>query len=218
MPFLQSNLASFEESLTGKLSDIQTDMCKGKALPDFVKKAFVGNFEGTKMKIMKWGEARRSSEEIITELLVFLRNQISIKAVPPPPAPTAVDTKRLQRAAKIRAAVEHLVSPFNLSACREGGTTVTLCRWLTVEDRLRPAWPSSYFAGAPQLKKWGTTAQDVLDAAQESLDALAPLQEGDKGVRVQLLNQEGAVYVSPVDPLPEASLLKLRCPDIERAR
>ena len=217
LPFLQSNLLAFEESLSRKLSEINADMGKGKSLPPFVQEVFDGNFDRAKAKILKWGDARRAAQEIIDELLLFLRQQMSLKAETRSYPEKAVDTKRLQRAAKIRAAVEHLVSPYNLAACREGGSTVTLCQWFMVEDRLCPAWPTSYFAGAPQLKKWGTTLEDVLDAANESLEALAPLQEGDKGVRVQLLKRDEGVYVSPVEVLPEASLRKLRCPDIARA-
>ena len=211
LPFLQSDLGDFGDSL--KLSGFG----KGKVLPEVVQEVFEGDFEKAKEKMMGWGTMRRSVQDIADPLTEWAKQQMSQKPSASTFSVPSTDTKKLQRAAKIRAAVEHLVSPYNLSACRDGGTTVTTCKWFTVNERLCPAWPTSYFAGAPQLKKWGTTAEDVLDAAKESCQAQAALQEGDKGVRVQLLNQDGGIYVSPVEPLPEASLRKLRCPEIARA-
>ena len=159
-------------------------------LPEVVQEVFEGDFEKAKEKMMRWGTMRRPCKTLLIRLLngeaADVTETISQHLFMP-----STDTKKLQRAAKIRAAVEHLVSPYNLSACRDGGTTVTTCKWFTINERLCPAWPTSYFAGAPQLKKWGTTAEDVLDAAKESCQAQAALQEGDKGVRVQLLNQDG---------------------------
>lgn len=213
LPFLQS-----DESDLGDLGDLKlSGFGKGKVLPEVVQEVFEGDFEKAKEKMMRWGTMRRSVQDIADPLTEWAKQQMSQKPSASTFSMPSTDTKKLQRAAKIRAAVEHLVSPYNLSACRDGGTTVTTCKWFTINERLCPAWPTSYFAGAPQLKKWGTTAEDVLDAAKESCQAQAALQEGDKGVRVQLLNQDGGTYVSPMEPLPEASLRKLRCPDIARA-
>ena len=207
LPFLQSDLGALEDTM--KVSDP-----KGKVLPTVVQDVFEGDFEKAKNKMMAWGAIRRPINEISDQLTEWVTQQMLQKPTAPAFSVESVDTKKLQRAAKIRAAVEHLVSPYNLLACRDGGTTVTSCKWLTINDRLCPAWPPSYFAGAPQLKKWQTTMEDVLAAARESLAAQAALQEGDKGARVQLVDHEGGTYVSPVDPLPEASLKKLRCPDL----
>ena len=211
LPFLQSDLGDFGDSL--KLSGFG----KRKVLPEVVQEVFEGDFEKAKENIMGGGTMRRSVQDIADPLREFTNQQMSQKPSTSSFSVPSMDTKKLQRAAKIRAAVEHLVSPYNLSACRDGGSTVTTCKWFTINERLCPAWPTSYFAGAPQLKKWGTSAEDLLDAAKESCQAQAALQEGDKGVRVQLLNQDGGTYVSPVEPLPEASLRKLRCPDLARA-
>ncbi len=210
LSFLQSNLES-----TGKNISL-TELGKGKVLPQAVQDVFDGDFDTVKTKMMAWGDIRRPVNDIANELVEWVTEQMTQKSTVTFSV-SSVDTKKLQRAAKIRAAVEHLVSPYNLLQCRDGGATVKSCKWFMVTERLSPAWPLTYFIGAPQLKKWGTTEHDVQDAAEESCQALAALQDGDKGVRVQLLNEDGGPYVTPMEALPEACLRKLRCPDLQLA-
>ncbi|CAJ1359679.1 unnamed protein product [Effrenium voratum] len=220
LAFLRSDLNGLEESMA--LAEVGKSLGQ-KRLPALVAGAVSGSFAAAQASIAAWGAeaARRPVEELTSELTQWLDEQ---RALPASAAPAGgdEDMKRLQRAAKIRSAVEHMVSPFNLAACRETGSTVTSCRWAPKEDAegaapgaapWRPAWPLSYFCGAPQLRKWGATPQDVMEAAVESSESSASLQEGDKGVLVELLQLEDAeLLVSPKGPLPEECLRKLKCP------
>merc|ERR1712232_107990 len=145
------------------------------------------------------------------------------------PMPGRGETRNLQREAKMREAVEHLVSPANIAKCRASGSTVTNCVWLpantgessvSLEDRplRRAAWPASHFCGAPMLQKLKATEEEILEAARASHAAGIPVQGGDDGACVEVLggeDTEGQVVpylISQVDPLPDASLLKLKCP------
>eukprot|EP00439_Symbiodinium_sp_Y106_P034969 s2087_g4.t1 len=216
MPFLLGDLAGFSRCLESPLQEVAADLHKGKALPDILDKVLDRGFEAAQEKLQPFAAARRPLSDLIRDLSEWCKGELGKPCTPieasGPRAPA--DTKQLQRAAKIRAAVEHLVSPFNLESCRPNGSTVTTCVWIPASAGLRPAWPTSYFCGAPQLRKWNTTAEDVLAAARESSAAEGPLQDGDKGVRIEVIDSADGKgpFVGPVEALPEHCRTKLKCP------
>merc|ERR1712008_310570 len=117
------------------------------------------------------------------------------------------ETRRLQHEVKVRSAVEHLVSPANIAACRANGTTVTNCVWVSSpsgDDAVRPSWPASHFCGAPQLRRIFATEADVIKAVTASAVASDSLQAGETGVRIEtIVDATGMLLLSPVLPLPD---------------
>ncbi|CAE7244867.1 odh [Symbiodinium natans] len=218
LQFLLPDLSDFSRSLSISLDEVAVDMRKGKALPDAVAQVLEGPFEAAQAQLAPFAAARRPLQELIRELADWCKSERGKPCTPTeataPRKPA--DTKQLQRAAKIRAAVEHLVAPYNLESCRPNGSTVTTCVWVPTATGLRPAWPPSYFCGAPQLRKMNTTQEDVLAAARESSASEGPLQDGDKGVRIEVIesSEHPGPFVGPVDPLPEPCRVKLKCPNL----
>eukprot|EP00930_Biecheleria_cincta_P096090 TRINITY_DN87972_c0_g1_i1.p1 TRINITY_DN87972_c0_g1~~TRINITY_DN87972_c0_g1_i1.p1 ORF type:complete len:434 (-),score=67.85 TRINITY_DN87972_c0_g1_i1:76-1377(-) len=234
LPFLISDFAGIAsnvlaDDLESSLASLVAQLMKKGCLPDVVTSSMAGTFADTQAKLLPWAVLRCPANDLAEELLSWAHSEIQIAAADSSvqqwrpaevPAPSKEETKRLQREVKIRAAMEHLVSPANIASCRLNGSTVTNCVWIMVEGTLCPAWPLSHFCGAPQLRKLGVAEWEILDAARVSASAHAPLQDGLAGVKVQVVpgSLAGDLMVSPSDALPEASLMKLGCPDPKRAQ
>jgi len=241
IPFLMdSNWSSRLEGLTADkcapkgetIDHIASKVCKSGTLPDAVAALLCHSFEDTKKRLSSFAGMRRSSEELSEELTRWVASELLEQARAPVPSanapaakkPQRQETKQLQRAIKVRAAIEHLVSPANIKGCRSNGSTVSNCIWLPASQGQtghRPAWPASYFCGSPQLRRLAVSEDEVLAAAQASATAGSPLQQGDDGVCVEVLEYKEAkaktkhkAVISPLSTLPEASLSKLGCPDI----
>lgn len=225
IPFLRPAI-DWEDLLDGKMDDsfvtsISSQMKKGKGLPEFVASCLAGDLQKVQAQLLPFSALRRPLLELTEALSQWTAAQMLENSgypstpLPPVAAPSKDDTKRLQREVKIRAAVEHLIAPANISSCRASGSTVSKCLWI-LEGGVRPGWPPSYFCGAPQLKKLNVVEEEVLKAARTSAGASAALQEGADGVRVEvvLAEKSGSFLVSPIEVLPEACLLKLGRPNL----
>lgn len=198
-------------------------------LPDAVSLLLSGDFEDAKRRLQPFSTMRRSCTELSADLAQWISvvlQEASSKPTQPthvakPSVPNRQQTQQLQRAVKVRAALEHLLSPSNIAKCRANGSTVTNCVWLPATEgraRLRPAWPISHFSGSPLLRRLAVTDAEVIAAARASAGSGAPLQSGDDGVSVEVLfdgSRARTELVSPLEPLPEASLRKLQCPDFK---
>jgi len=230
MHFLREDLAD-----TVLLKNVADQLYRNQ-MPDAVRKCVQENVLSAQRQFEGFAAMRRPLEELIEELRCWITGEMEVAAatvagpsVTQAPMPGKGETRNLQREAKIRSAVEHLVSPANIAKCRASGSTVTNCVWLpvntgegctTLEDRplRRAAWPASHFCGAPMLQKLKATETEVLHAAKASHAAGIPLQAGDDGACVEVLGGEDTegqtvpYLISQVDPLPDASLLKLKCP------
>mmetsp|Transcript_14817 Transcript_14817/g.29219 ORF Transcript_14817/g.29219 Transcript_14817/m.29219 type:complete len:411 (+) Transcript_14817:62-1294(+) len=220
---------------TALLKNVANQLYKNQ-MPDAVRKCLQESVSSAQRHFEGFAAMRRPLEELVEELRLWMTGEMEVAgatvagpSVTDAPVPGKGETRNLQRQAKIRSAVEHLVSPANIAKCRASGSTVTNCVWLPVntgegwmslEDRplRRAAWPANHFCGAPMLQKLKATETEVLEAAQASHAAGIPLQAGDDGACVEVLDgedTEGQVVpylISQVDPLPEASLFKLKCP------
>lgn len=203
------------------LAQIVPEMKKAGRVPEVVASLITGTIAETQANLFFLGEPRRPPAELIQEVLQWATAEMAEatggrggpgKA---PGPPNKEERQRMQRLAKVRGAVEHLVSPANIAGCRPSGSTVSLCAWLPPGDGLRrprPAWPASYFCGSPAMRKLRVGEHDVLEAAHESSAAAAPLQQGENGVLVEVLSHGGVWYVAPVDTLPDDALWKLGQP------
>eukprot|EP00927_Polykrikos_kofoidii_P060522 TRINITY_DN55480_c0_g1_i1.p1 TRINITY_DN55480_c0_g1~~TRINITY_DN55480_c0_g1_i1.p1 ORF type:complete len:439 (+),score=68.36 TRINITY_DN55480_c0_g1_i1:117-1433(+) len=218
----------------GLLTCVAAQLRRGASVPDVVASRVGSGLQETQQRLAPFTTWRRKSSELIEEMTNWAqafseetRENSVASALPtqqplgPPPAPSKLETRAMQRLTKIRGAVEHLVSPANIAGCRANGSTVTNCVWIPVAGSptgFRPAWPASHFCGSPQLKRLSTTEEEVMAAARASASAPGALQPGADGARVELVADSNdsidnhGVLVTPVDPLPQDSLLKLRVP------
>jgi len=202
-------------------------------MPPLVEALTSGPFQKVQSELASFAGNRRDLEEVVAEMLAWIKEQESILAVFKDGVPSAgypvvasaagpskVERKQLQREVSIRAAIEHLVSPANIASCRAQGSTVKNCIWIATEPgqpQTRPAWPTSHFCGAPQLKKLGAKDAEIIQAARQSMASIDSLQEGKDGVRIEVIgHQKGGngILLSPADRLPDDCLKKLGCPGL----
>lgn len=221
--------AEGSDSKDAAIASIASKISRG-VLPHAVASLLCHGFEEVQARLQPFTTMRRQS----TELSANLAQQVTLclqekGSKSPQPAcalpanvPNRKETQQLQRVVKVRAAVEHLLSPSNIKACRATGSTVTNCVWLPAIDghsQHRPAWPVSHFCGSPLLRRLCVSDDEVIAAAHASATAGAPLQLGDDGVCVEVLSSSEAgshtrnytVLISSLEPFPEASLRKLGC-------
>lgn len=223
LPFLKPDL---EEVQADSVSIVASQM-KDKPLPKHLVSQLTDSFADVQKWLAPFAGLRRGLPELRGELQSWLTEQLpkvsaesAAEAPWPAAAPASVpsksETQRLQREVKVRSAVEHLVSPTNIRACRATGSTVANCVWVGSAESsgtMRPAWPASHFCGSPQLRKLGVTEAEVMRAADTSAAAGIPLQQGDDGVCVEkVADDQGNLLLSPVQSLPETCLQKLGCP------
>jgi hypothetical protein len=236
MPFLKQNDVEDVHFVDGALSEdyistVVTQMKKDKAaVPKIVASCFAGTLPQVQAQLQPFATLRRSLPELIEDLHLWIiaelptvaansDHEVPWPAAAPAAPPSKEETRRLQREVKVRSALEHLVSPANIEACRASGTTVTNCVWLFPPGcnvRTRPAWPVSHFCGAPQLKRLCVTEDEIFKAAHTSTSANDSLQQGASGVRIEVVRGESDVLLlSPIEQLPGICLRKLRCPHVQ---
>lgn len=231
LPFLKAAIEDDVDLLDGRIqrkciSTVANQMKRSMSLPKLVGSCCSGDLATLQADLMPFAASRRDLTELSQELRHWIKAQLPTTfgeplpaspwpAMSPAAAPSQQEIRCLQRAVKVRSALEHLVSPANIASCRAAGSTVTNCEWICQGDselKVRPAWPASHFRGAPQLRKLGVTDEEVIKAARASAATTAALQQGEDGIRVEVVPGSKGLLVSPVEQLPETCLLKLGCP------